>query len=323
MIALNEGGSPQDRDPGCFLSVQACRALVGISLLVTAIGGVQAQTGANPAATPAPAAGVQPVLVNPADALLAMAANLEKNPATVAVTVGPIPITVADVADTLRSQRVSIANIGPEKLYQRVVEQLVNEKLAYLTAQKTGLDQDADVKRRQKNAVERVLADAWVARQAGAGVSDAALRARYEQTIAGRPGPIEVRARVILTLTRAEAELVIAKLEKGEPFDVLARQYSTDSTAVSGGDTGYLPIEALSPEIGAVVFALNPGQFTANPVHVQDGYFVLRVEGRRQRATPSFDDARGDLTRDLRRETAAAAIRALTADAKPVPAAAK
>ena len=116
--------------------------------------------------------------------------------------------------------------------------------------------------------------------------------------------------------TEAEARDVIAKVQAGADFADLARQYSKDLSATEGGDIGYVPIDALSAEVGAVLFALSPGQVTAYPVHALPRYFVMQVEGRRQRSTPTFDAARPVLTSELRQEAAAAAICALTADIK-------
>ncbi len=270
------------------------------------------------AAPPLAAAPNKPVPLLPAsaDVLNAMADGLAKNPNVVVVMVGDQAITQADAADAMRAMPVTLTNLGFQLLYRRVIDQLIDEKLAVLTAQKMGLDKDPNVVRRQKNASDRALADAWINHEADAAVTDQALRARYAQEIAGKPGPEEVHARVILVPTETEAKNLIARLEGGAQFDELARQFSKDGTAPSGGDMGYAAREALAPEVGSVAFSLPPGQFTHLPVHTLTGYFVLRVEGRRQRATPSFDEARGTLTREIRHDAAMAAVHTLTTDIK-------
>ena len=122
-----------------------------------------------------------------------------------------------------------------------------------------------------------------------------------------------------MVATDAEARSVIEKLQHGADFADLARQVSKDPSAKNGGDLGYLPLEAMAPEIGSVVFALAPGQVTPYPVRALFGYFVLRVEGRRQRATPTFDEVRLQLERDLRAVAVRDAITSLLNEIKFAP----
>jgi peptidyl-prolyl cis-trans isomerase C len=68
------------------------------------------------------------------------------------------------------------------------------------------------------------------------------------------------------------------------------------------------------------MFALLPGQVSPYPVTSVAGYFVLRVEGRRQRATPTFDEARPQLEHELRNEAVREAITSLLTEVKIVPA---
>jgi peptidyl-prolyl cis-trans isomerase C len=173
--------------------------------------------------------------------------------------------------------------------------------------------------RRQQIATDRVLSDAWLARKGDAAVTEAALHARYDRDVAGRPGPVEVRARLIVVLTAEEADSIIAKVRAGADFAELARTYSKDGSAAQGGDLGYVPLDAVSPEIGPVIFALAPGQMTAFPLPSPAGYYILRVEGRRQRATPTFEEARPSLERALRAEATQSAIGSVLADIKIAP----
>ena len=82
--------------------------------------------------------------------------------------------------------------------------------------------------------------------------------------------------------TEAEAIDVIQKAQNGADFGDLAKQYSKDGSAATGGDLGYSSREAMSPEIGSVAFAMNLGAVTPFPTPAQAGWVVLRVEGRRQ-----------------------------------------
>jgi peptidyl-prolyl cis-trans isomerase C len=242
------------------------------------------------------------LLSNPAGTMAAMANHLDRDPKNIVLTVETLPITQADVANVIRTLPVSLASLGVAEIYRRAMDVLVRQDVMVHNARKLGLDKDPAVIQKAKAAIDRVLADEWLSRQADAAVTEAALHARYDRDIAGKPGPEEVRARLILAATEAEARALIEKARDGADFGDLARQFSKDPTAPDGGDLGFVPIEAVAPEVGSAMFALAPGQITPYPVHGLAGYFILRVEGRRQRATPTFDEASDKLAHDLRIE---------------------
>ncbi len=173
------------------------------------------------------------------------------------------------------------------------MDQMLRLRLAEASARKARIDGDPAVRRREAAATDQVLAEAWINRQAAASITEAALRARYQRDIAGKPGPEEVRAQVILVPTEAEARALIARIEQGADFGDLARQFSKDLSAAPGGQWryGYVSLDALSAEVGAVLFAPRPTSQVDGDSRcalLRPGYFVLRVAGRRQRATPGI-----------------------------------
>ena len=95
--------------------------------------------------------------------------------------------------------------------------------------------------------------------------------------------------------------------------------FSKAPNASHGGDLGYASFDALAPEIAPVIFALSPGQVSPYPVRSPAGWFVIRVEGRRQRGTPTFDEARPGLERGLEAEAAESTIHAVLSHIKVMP----
>jgi peptidyl-prolyl cis-trans isomerase C len=245
-----------------------------------------------------------PLAANPAEMMAAMARELDRNGNVVVLMLADKPITQAEMADVVRTMPNNFASLGFEEVSRRALDVLVSQKAMALDAQKEGIDKDPAVIRRGRTAVERALADAWLTRHGNAAVTDAALHARYDNEIAGKPGPEEVRALVILLPTEAEARSVIARAQAGADFVMLARTESKAPNASRGGDLGYATIDALAGEIGPVIFALRPGEVTAYPVRSPVGYFVIRVEGRRQRGTPTFEEAKPRLEGEIRAEAA-------------------
>ena len=76
-----------------------------------------------------------------------------------------------------------------------------------------------------------------LSKEVGPPVTDAAVQARYDQEIAGKPGEEEVHARHILVENEAEAKKIIAELKGGADFAALAKQYSKDPAARSRAAT--------------------------------------------------------------------------------------
>jgi peptidyl-prolyl cis-trans isomerase C len=311
---------PHHRSGAVFSRVLSWRETGGLALSVTLLTALAGAAYAADPPTPVPpvstTATQSSLLPAPVEAMTRMADNLDKDSGFVVAMVAGSPITKGDVADAMRAMPVSLASLGYKALFTRAMDQLLRQRLAAASAEKQGLDKDPTVSRREKTAADRVLAEAWVDRQADAAVTEQALHARYDREIAGKPGPEEVRARVILTASESEARDLIAKIQAGAEFSDVARQSSNDMSAAQGGDIGYVPLDALSAEVGATMFALSPGQMTAFPVRTLPGYFIIRVEGRRQRATPTFEEARPSLVAELRREAATAALNGLTSDIK-------
>ena len=70
----------------------------------------------------------------------------------------------------------------------------------------------------------------------------------------------------------------------------------------------------MTPEIGAAVFSMQPGQFTPFPVRSVGSWFVLKVEERRHQPPLPFTVVRERLRQAIVREQAADVIAKAVAD---------
>ncbi|MBV9655085.1 MAG: peptidyl-prolyl cis-trans isomerase, partial [Acetobacteraceae bacterium] len=197
-------------------------------------------------------------------------------------------------------------------LYPMVLDQLVDREALTHAARKDGLDQDPAVQRQMAAASDRALQTALITKEVGPQVSEQAVRARYDQEIAGKPGEEEVHARHILVPTEAEAKDIIAQLKKGGDFAALAKQKSKDPGASQGGDLGFFKKTDMVPEFADAAFALKPGQFTQTPVHTQFGWHVIKVDERKRDEPPSFEQAHDELRQKMIQED----VQRVVADAR-------
>jgi peptidyl-prolyl cis-trans isomerase SurA len=76
------------------------------------------------------------------------------------------------------------------------------------------------------------------------------------------------------------AERLILEMRNGAPFPAVARQFSSNPSAATGGDIGWLAQGEVPGPLQSAVDTLQPGQFSA-PIVTEDGVYVLALRDRR------------------------------------------
>lgn len=236
------------------------------------------------------------------NSLVQLADQFDKSSGTIVADVDNTSITLGMVADRLRDLPPQLAALPPATIYKAALDDLVQQRALAIKARELGVDKDAATQRYVGEATDHELARAVVQRILPELVTEKAIKDRYDATFAGKPGPDEVRFRVIATTTEAAANDVLTALRNGADFDKLAHEESRDPSSFNGGEIGYTRRDLLTPEIGAVAFALSPGQTTAYPVRSNGLWFVIQVQGRQQMAPPPLDSVREQIVTALTRQ---------------------
>lgn len=165
-----------------------------------------------------------------------------------------------------------------------------------------GVDKTPTYTQRMAVMRDNVLQQLYFKTQVVDKISDADVKVRYDKEIAALPKEEEVHARHILVKTKAEAEAIIKQLDKGANFEALAKKDSTDGSAAVGGDLGYFSHGQMVKPFEDATFALKVGSYTEKPVESPFGWHVIKLEDRRQKQPPAFDDVkdaiRGMIARD-------------------------
>jgi peptidyl-prolyl cis-trans isomerase C len=224
----------------------------------------------------------------------------QTDPDPVLAKVNGQPIHASDLkaaADTLPAQARAMP---PQQLYPMLLDQLVDAQALLVEAKKTGLDKDPDVQRSMQMAEDRTLASALLSKVVRPQVSDDAVKARYEQDFANKPGETEVHARHILVADEATAKKIIAELKKGGDFAALSKQYSKDPGASKqGGDLGFFKKTDMVPEFAEAAFALKDNEVTLAPVKTQFGWHVIQTLEHRTTPAPTFEQQRDELRQQM------------------------
>ena len=100
----------------------------------------------------------------------------------------------------------------------------------------------------------------------------------------------EIHARHILVATEAEAKEIKERLKKGEDFATVAKEKSKDPSA-EGGDLGFFGRGQMLKPFEDAAFALKDGEIS-DPVQTQFGWHIIKVEEKRTRPLPTFDQVK-------------------------------
>jgi peptidyl-prolyl cis-trans isomerase C len=149
----------------------------------------------------------------------------------------------------------------------------------------------------------------------------------YDEAVKQMGQEMEVHARHILIRAAPgdekaskEAEdkikAVIVRLKKGEDFEKVAKEVTEDpSGKANGGDLGYFSKEQMVPEFSDTAFKLEKGQIS-EPVKTQFGWHVIKVEDKRVKPVPKFEEVKPQIEQYVTRKAQAELVTKLRAEAK-------
>ncbi|HUB49190.1 MAG TPA: peptidylprolyl isomerase [Acetobacteraceae bacterium] len=221
----------------------------------------------------------------------------------VVAKVGDQTILLSDVQAAAQTLPHNAQEMPPAQLYPVLLDQMIDGLALVAEAKRTGMDKDPAVQREVAMAEDRALETAVLHKLIAPQITEAAVRARYDSTIAGKPGEEEVHARHILVPDEATAKTIIDQLNKGADFAALSKQYSKDPGASQqGGDLGWFKKSEMVPEFADAAFSLKPGQIDQTPVHTQFGWHVIQVLDTRQAPAPTFEQAAPELRQAMIQE---------------------
>ena len=224
-------------------------------------------------------------------------------------------IRQSDVALAEEELGPSLAQMDPATKDENVLAFLIDMKIVAKAAEDKKIQDNDDFKKRLAFTRNRLLMDSLLASEGKAATNDEAMKKVYEEASKQISGEQEVRARHILVETEDEAKGIVEELKKGADFAELAKKKSKDPGASDGGDLGFFTKEQMVPEFSAAAFALEPGKIS-DPVKSQFGWHVIKVEEKRNRKPPDFDQVKGQIETYVTRKAQAEYVGKLREAAK-------
>lgn len=242
-------------------------------------------------------------------------------------------VSFAQSVMTVNGQTVSEAKVKAmeEVLKQQGIEDskersaialghIVQNIVLFQEAKKQKIDSDPALQLKIDDKRAEILTEALLEKNVyKSQPTEQQLKELYEQSRKNY-NPNEIKVRQILVPSSQEAEKLIERINAGEDMAELARKYSIDSGSVnSGGEFPYVNVRAIAiPGFAQAAMMLQPGQVMPVPFESQQGYLVVRLEGKRQMPFPSFEKIKAKMLEDWRQKEATRYITKLLESAKIV-----
>ena len=251
---------------------------LALALALPAAGSAQA-----PAPSPAPAAAPSP------DKVVARAEG--------------ITVTEGDIALAAEDPALSLPGMSEAQKRDLLVSYMVDLKLgAKAAAAAAKVGESADFARKLAYFRDKLLLDEYLDREVKKTVTPEAARKLYDDTVKTMKPEPEVRARHILVEQEDEAKKAYQRVKGGESFEKVAEELSKDpGSKGDGGDLGFFAKDRMVAPFAEAAFKLEPGQIS-EPVKTQFGWHVIKVEEKRTKPIPPFEEMKEQVDQYLTRK---------------------
>jgi peptidyl-prolyl cis-trans isomerase C len=219
-------------------------------------------------------------------------AQSEANP--VLARVGGTEIRQSDIALAEADIGSGLQPSPPEVRQEALLTYLIDVTLIAKAAEEQKLADAPGFDRRLAYARQKVLMEALLDKASKDASNEAAMKKVYDESVAQNKPVEEVSARHILVETEDKAKEVLAKLKAGTDFAELAKAESKDPGAADGGSLGYFTQDQMVPEFASVAFKLEKGALS-DPVKTQFGWHIIKVEDKRNKPVPSYEQVKDQI----------------------------
>jgi peptidyl-prolyl cis-trans isomerase C len=248
----------------------------------------------------------------------------DKDPVVAKVNGAEIHQSDVNIAEEEAGQ---LPSMSPDAKQDYLIRFTADMLLLAKAAEDKKIGDTPEFKRRLDFNHNKLLMEVLLQQVAKESLTDEAMQKVYDEAVKQMGEEQEVRARHILIRAAPDDEkaskaaedkikAVIARLKKGEDFVKVAEEVTEDpSGKANGGDLGYFTKEQMVPEFSDTAFKLDKGQ-VSDPVKTQFGWHVIKVEDKRKKPVPTFDEVKPQIEQFVTRKAQADLVGSLRASAK-------
>lgn len=204
---------------------------------------------------------------------------------------------------------------GAQRRYV-LVEYLIENQLFADAAEAQKMGAGPGFDERMAYWKRRALRDAYFEQAVKSQVGEGAAKTYYDDQVKGIKPEEEVQARHILVETEDKAKELADKIKGGADFAQLAKENSKDpGSKDEGGMLGFFSRGQMVPQFEEAAFKLKAGEISA-PVKSKFGWHIIKLEARRDKKPPSFDEVKDRLVNAMIQSKAKAVATELHEKAK-------
>lgn len=223
-------------------------------------------------------------------------------PETVVAKVNGAPITQGDLNVAGEDPALSLPGVDEAQKKNLLVDYMIDLKVGAQAAEAAKIGEMPEFKRKLAYFRDKLLLDEYLDREAKKAATPEAARALYDQTVKAMKPEEEVHARHILVDNEGDAKKISERIKGGEDFAKVAAEMSKDpGSKTEGGDLGWFTKERMVAPFAEAAFKLPVGQ-VSDPVKTQFGWHVIKVEEKRTKPIPGFEEMREQVDQYLTRK---------------------
>jgi hypothetical protein len=211
------------------------------------------------------------------------------------ITVGSQKVTVAEFEHVARGAQAQYEGT-PEAAKGQFVQDLERRALMMELAHRQGLETSSSVVNAERENEQRALIQSLYGRIASPAqrVSEAEAQALYEAR------KTEALVWLIYTSSEQASRAALARLRAGEPFEQVSRSYSLPGLLPPDGNMGWISPGALPDPLDGALRSQKLNE-VGGPYSSREGWFLLKVAGRRPKEQGPYDVQRSTML-DLMRQ---------------------
>lgn len=198
-------------------------------------------------------------------------------------------ITKNLIEQEVEKEKISVSKKDIDAELQELIdsyggEETFNQQLA--TSGLTMEDVESDVKTNLQ--IEKILEPLIE-------ITDEEMQTYFDENKDSFAKTKQVKASHILVEDEATAKKVKEKINAGEDFAELAKEYSTDTaSAESGGDLGFFGEGSMVAEFEKAAFSMKVDEIS-EPVKSEYGYHIIKVTDKQEASEAKFDDSKEEI----------------------------
>lgn len=215
-------------------------------------------------------------------------------------SVGNMSVTEADVSAMIASLAQRGKNYNTAEGRAIILDQLINQKLLLMDATRNLYEREPEFKAELARVKEELLVNYAVNKAvSSARVTDAEVKAYFDEHPEQFAGEPTVNASHILVSDEAQANDILAKIQASEiSFEDAAKQFSSCPSSAEGGNLGDFGRGQMVPEFDQACFDMEIGEIRG-PVKTQFGYHLIKLNSKSEAAPLQFDAIKEQLRQNL------------------------